>query len=476
MSPSRCKGSEPGLMPKRLPTGYSESLGTNDSWKEKKFESFVDHSKGKGGKTFAQYYLENKQYYNPQRPMLFLGVNAMSPLPASPQVEEMADAAKAFGAWMIILERRYIGKSLPTNEYSVATLTKFFTEQQTVEDVALFGEKMKNEIPGLKIILFGCSSGGTTAALARKYHPNIFDGAVVSSAVFKFKLEFQEYVEVIAEDLKNPRLEGSSECLTAITAAHAKIGEMFGSKEGRQQLETMFGLVSGDLDDPAVRTDFSYLGQLLGINLQYNDPQCKDDYCNIEKICKRFAEGTESPLIKLINVYATNMDYPYGESLATSLRELVNLLKNEKSAGKQRMLHFRICSGRALFMPCVSGSCPFFTGKEYDWVEFGLWLCREGLGIKKEDVQRMGVFWQENILKGIADFQAYVGDFRGVTHVLSINGDADPWYPASITQGGHGPDVEMLPDATLFVAPLATDRGSCVRVWGMGREMQIMAR
>ncbi|KAF4649906.1 Thymus-specific serine protease, partial [Perkinsus chesapeaki] len=141
-----------------------------------------------------------------------------------------------------------------------------------------------------------------------------------------------------------------------------------------------------------------------------------------------------TPLDMLATIYKASKP---SRDLAARLKGLLAKLKDEKISSAYRMSLFRICSSRGLMSTCNSSTCPFFTRIENSWLDYGTWLCREGFGISKED-----------ILKGVEEHRKYVGDFRNTTHILSINGDADPWYPSSIFKEGEGPEVQMVTDAS----------------------------
>ncbi|KAF4655688.1 Thymus-specific serine protease, partial [Perkinsus chesapeaki] len=243
---------------------------------------------GKEEGTFFLRTMRNDDFYNPEKPVLFLGVNSVSPLTRPPNY--IVHAAKDLGASIAIVEQRYTGTSLPTKEFSVGTLKKFFTVPQSVQDVALVGQNIKSRLPGIRIILFGCSAGGVVAALVRKYYPLTFDGAILSSAPLKFQLEYREYTEVVEKDSSNRGLGGSTQCLSALKGAHSTIGEKLASPEGRRLLEKTFDIHEGDLETREVQTTLTFNGRLAHVVVQFNDPQCKGEYCNVEKVCKKLTE------------------------------------------------------------------------------------------------------------------------------------------------------------------------------------------
>ncbi|KAF4675446.1 Thymus-specific serine protease [Perkinsus chesapeaki] len=218
------------------------------------------------------YVMRNDDFYDPKKPVLFLGVNAIMPLTRA--LEDIVRAAKDLGASIAIVEQRYTGTSWPKKDFSVGTLRKLFTVPQSVQDVVVVGQNIKSSLPGIRIILFGCSAGGTVAALARKYYPLTFDGAILSSAPLKFQLENPEYGH--------------------LKEAHSAIGEKLASPEGRRQLEKTFDIHEGDLETREAQTTLTLLGQSTGLVVQNNDPLCKGEYCKVKKVCKKLTEGGDA--------------------------------------------------------------------------------------------------------------------------------------------------------------------------------------
>ncbi|KAF4649497.1 Thymus-specific serine protease, partial [Perkinsus chesapeaki] len=133
---------------------------------------------------FKQEFLASWRFCDAERPLVFVSLTSIEPRYSY----DVMDAARQAGAGVLLLDIRYSGSSLPRDDFSVGTLKKLHTIWQSVEDVALFGRRLREETPNMKIVVFGCSTSGTVAAMARVHHPDIFLGAVLSSPGLKFKL------------------------------------------------------------------------------------------------------------------------------------------------------------------------------------------------------------------------------------------------------------------------------------------------
>lgn len=104
----------------------------------------------------------------------------------------------------IVLEHRYYGRSFPTADLSTDSL-RYLTTMQSLEDSAYFAKHVK--LPGFEgahlhpdkapWFYYGGSYAGAKAAFARKLFPDIWWGAIASSAVTTAVEDFWEYYEPI---------------------------------------------------------------------------------------------------------------------------------------------------------------------------------------------------------------------------------------------------------------------------------------
>ncbi|KAF4678357.1 Thymus-specific serine protease [Perkinsus chesapeaki] len=307
--------------------------------------------------------------------------------------------------------------------------------EQFVADVAAFARHLQANMPGVKIVLFGCSNAGLIAALARKEHRDIFIGAVTSSTAFKFKLANDEFYSFVSQELSNPSLGGSPQCLATLTNAHMDFVKSMETAEGRREVEKKLEICDGILDVVNNQIYTTIEANLLGVDLQYNDPRTNVDYRNIKKICGRLTEGSDAALDKLADIYNTNQPLPPLHCRGITASDVIDLFKNRMDNSPARLGFFEKCNTEG-FLECSRGSCAFYTSKS--WVDFWLMACKEGFGLSKDE-----------ILKNIADFQRYVKkDLNKTRNILSINGDADPWYPSSITKARKGLDVMWVKGAS----------------------------
>ncbi|KAF4660410.1 Thymus-specific serine protease [Perkinsus chesapeaki] len=366
-------------------------------WQWFVFEQLIDHNRGPAAGYFDQRYVRTYDYYDPKRPIFFVNVNEEDPA-MNPRYD-IIDTAREAKAAIFFLSLRYTGESLPTHEFSTETLKKLLTVEQMVGDVARFGGYLHTKVDNLKIILFGCSQAGMITAVAHQRHPEIFAGAVSSASPFKFELVDYKYNPVLSSDLANQYLGGSPQCLNLVGEAHTEFASSMVTAEGRRQVETKFGFCEEYMDD---------------VNNQ---------------------AYTGAALDRLAVIFNTNRPLKPGSCRKSGVKDLTNMLRNKMVLTRDMLAVFQICRNRGLIAECVEHKCPFCTSAS--WVDFWLMVCEEGFGISKAEVE-----------KNVADLQAYVNKLSGATNILSINGDADPWYPSSITQEREGLQVMWVKGAS----------------------------
>ena len=93
-------------------------------------------------------------------------------------------------AYLVMIEHRYFGQSLPfgNNSFSNENL-RFCTTEQALGDYIVFLKSLKKDIVQCEdcpLIVFGGSYGGMLASWIRMKFPNVVDGALAASAPILF--------------------------------------------------------------------------------------------------------------------------------------------------------------------------------------------------------------------------------------------------------------------------------------------------
>lgn len=145
----------------------------------------------------------------------------------------------------LVLENRYYGESFPTLPDLSTKSLRFLDTAQTIADMAYFAQNIV--FPGFEdknltsanvpYIMYGSSLSGSQAAFVRKTYPDVYWGAIASSATLEAIEDGWNYLSPIAK-------YGEPECISImqkITNSNDNI-IAFNSKALTDALKTVWGL------------------------------------------------------------------------------------------------------------------------------------------------------------------------------------------------------------------------------------------
>lgn len=182
---------------------------------------------------------------------------------------QVAELAEQTGGFLVALEHRYFGRSLPFQEFTTENM-EYLTTDQALKDTARFIQNFKGTPktqinPSARWIVVGGSYAGNLAAWMRVTYPNLVFAAYASSAPIRAKLDFFEYDMAVHDGLPPA-------CSAALANATAYIDDILirnrKSSMSKKQLKTLFGL--GDVEN-----DVSFAGALTDLPsliVQYGNP------------------------------------------------------------------------------------------------------------------------------------------------------------------------------------------------------------
>lgn len=208
---------------------------------------YEPHSDG----SFNLRYWFDAQHYLDGGPVIVLASGETSGEDRLPFLEYgiLSMLAEATHGVAVVLEHRYYGKSFPVPDLSAKNM-RFLSTEQALADTAYFVQHV--EFPGLEdanltapnvpYIIYGGSYAGAFAAFARKLYPDLFWGAIGSSAVTEAIVDYWEYYEAA-------RLFAPGDCATVTQKLTHVVDTILeeGTKEEKKLLKDVFGL--GELRD-----------------------------------------------------------------------------------------------------------------------------------------------------------------------------------------------------------------------------------
>jgi Serine carboxypeptidase S28 len=154
----------------------------------------------------------------------------------------IAQLAQITNGIAVVLEHRYYGSSILTADFSTESL-RFLSTEQALADVAFFAQNIV--FPGLEnesitsddapYIVYGGSYAGAMVAFLRVVYPEIFFGAIASSAVTEAIVDYWQYWEPI-------RQHAPQDCVQTIEKFTGIIDNLMPNASAITELETLFGL------------------------------------------------------------------------------------------------------------------------------------------------------------------------------------------------------------------------------------------
>ena len=168
---------------------------------EQYFEQVLDHFNAIDGRTWQQRFWVNLDNYVEGGPaFIFIGGEGEAS-PGWLNYGQWSKWAQENGAAMFLLEHRYYGQSKPTEDMSIENM-RYLSSRQGLDDLGHFMTAMTStyDLTG-SWITFGGSYPGSMSAWMRLRFPHLVAGSVSSSGPLFAKLNYFEYLEVVANAL-----------------------------------------------------------------------------------------------------------------------------------------------------------------------------------------------------------------------------------------------------------------------------------
>jgi pimeloyl-ACP methyl ester carboxylesterase len=209
------------------------------------FDTVVDHYNFRptSEPTFPLRYLVNDQYYdNSSSPVLFYAGNEADIFQFVNNSGFLWEAAQHFQAMVVFAEHRYYGKSFPFGSPQVALTPQnisFLTVEQAMADFNWLQRHIRQKwhmAPDAAFVVAGGSYGGNLALWLRLKNPNLWAGALASSATpLKHLLrQSNAFHRIVAEVYGNV----SDACPNLIRQGWHELYEDVKTSHGRQRIKT----------------------------------------------------------------------------------------------------------------------------------------------------------------------------------------------------------------------------------------------
>jgi len=336
---------------------------------------------------------------------------------------------------------------MPTDDLSVNSLS-YLSSEQALADLANLITTLKHNM-GLssanKVIAFGGSYPGALAAWFRLKYPHIIHASIASSAPVLAKVDFYEYMQVVAESISSEDVGGSDECRENVKRGYHELEKML--KEGQEDKV-------GDTFDSCYsisdsKDQVSFLGNIGGVwqgIVQYNNQQ----WPNIEFVCSIMTANsnfsvyqnlTNLERLAVVNrIHLSENDTCDNHNYSSSILSLKNETVDPTQAVGDRQWIYQTCTQFGYYQTCekerVGTPCVFSNRLD---LQSNVDLCTEVFGLDVSLVHQRIDF--TNVYYG--------GRHTKQTRILFVNGKIDPWHALSLTENpGHDQATIFIPGAS----------------------------
>lgn len=389
------------------------------------FRQRLNHFEPADDRVWSQRYFVNSENYKDGGPV-FLYIGGEGELrPWFIHEGHMANMSKKFNALIFALEHRFYGKSHPTPNLEGHHL-KFLNSHQALADLATFRTwiSQKWNVTDAKWIAFGGSYPGNLAAWVRMKYPHLIHASVASSAPVRAKLNFEEYLDVVANSIKSFTSNGD-ECLAAIASATRVIDKQMLYPQGPEMLQKKFQtcyLLSSYSHDRQVLYE-TLAGNFMGITQYDESPK---DHLDLEKACQVLQDKKFglTAFDRYANLSAMFLNESKSKCLDASYDHYLHDLGltdwDSHREDAMRQWTWQTCTEFGYYQTSDSTSQPFGN---HLGLRFSLNDCEKAFGLDFSD------FKEEALKKRVEQTNIEYGkDGIQVSRVIFVNGNKDPWH------------------------------------------------
>merc|ERR1711936_1557613 len=388
------------------------------------FEQVLDHFNPIDERTWQQRFWENLEHYAEGGPAFIMIGGEAEANPKWMTYGQWYKWAEENGAAMFELEHRYYGQSQPTEDMSTENM-RYLSSRQGLEDLGHFMTAMNNKynLTG-SWITFGGSYPGSLSAWMSLRFPHLVAGSVSSSGPLFAKLDYFEYLQVVADALDTT----GPGCNVAMTEALTAVENLVGDEDKWEDLSTMFRLC-GTLDGSNILDVMSFMELLidnLAAIVQYNGHYEED----IFSICAIMTdESIGEPILRLAAVndvmLGSDADTCLDHTYASFLAQLTETSWSGEGVGWRQWI-WQTCTEFGWYQTTNQESGVYGHTLPLDFFE--QW-CQDAFGAQ---------FTHEMMEKSVAASNIEYGGYEpSVNNVVFVHGSIDPWHAMGVLEDLH---------------------------------------
>lgn len=421
------------------------SLAEEPDFEEQWYNQSLDHFNMFDDALWRQRYWSNMEYHEAGGPSLIMIGGEAAANPKWMNSGVWYSIAKETKAAMFLLEHRFYGKSMPTDDMKASNM-RYLSSRQGLEDLATFITAMnsKHNLTG-PWVSFGGSYPGSLSAWLRLKYPHLISGAVSSSGPLFAKLDYFEYLGIVQDSLATTGPGCIEPIKEAIEDLEAKLNESMQWPQLSTNFKTCKGINGNNLDD--VKSFIELLVDNLAGIVQYNGRTPFD----INSVCDIMRnESLGTPLDRFAAVNSVSLANDGEECLdhefSSFLSQLTNTTFNSNGVG-WRQWTWQTCTEFGWYQ--TSNQSMVF-GRMLDLDFFKSW-CRKAFS----EVEWSDADFDEFMMNSNTE---YGGFTPNVKNVVFVHGSVDPWHPMGVLEDLNDNAPALFINGTSHCADMYDDK------------------
>ncbi|XP_053565946.1 LOW QUALITY PROTEIN: putative serine protease K12H4.7 [Bombina bombina] len=398
-------------------------VSVQDRW----FVQRLDHFSGADTRVWKQRYFMNDSFTQTDGPVFLMIGGEGEANKAWMTSGTWLTYAEKFGAFCLMLEHRFYGKSHPTENMNLDNL-RYLSSRQALADIGHF-QTVMTQVLGLynrKWVVFGGSYPGSLAAWYRMKYPHLAHAAVASSAPVNAVINFTEYLEVVQSSLG----KNKSTCPTSIKEASESLLQLLKYQENYEKITDDFKLCELLQINSAMDLAFflDAVAEYIMDVVQYNNDNrefegVKGTNMTIQVVCDIMADlSIGAPYDRYVAVIQSLLKAHQEKCIDANYKKYIEKMSNtswEGSTGERQWV-YQTCTEFGFFQSSDSISQPF-SGFP---LRFYVQQCSDIYG---------PALTFSAIADSIQETNEYYGGFNiQGSRIIFPNGLIDPWHALGI--------------------------------------------